>query len=142
MVLLLFQDECLPAGEVPEYLADVFGKCRSLAFRLHEVYPPGDDTLLMIEHGTEQLSQLLSRSAVELVRGAREAEPNFAVVNVLEVGSGSGMISAALLQQVLANCLPTESPGGRFAPFGSVHFYTTDKNPFAVQCTRESLPRS
>ena len=42
-------------------LADVFAKCRSRALELREVYPPSDDTLLMIERAEEQLCQLLSR---------------------------------------------------------------------------------
>eukprot|EP00928_Gymnodinium_smaydae_P019341 TRINITY_DN17406_c0_g1_i1.p1 TRINITY_DN17406_c0_g1~~TRINITY_DN17406_c0_g1_i1.p1 ORF type:complete len:330 (+),score=72.68 TRINITY_DN17406_c0_g1_i1:68-991(+) len=129
-----YLDECMPAGPVPENLMELFTACRSRALELHEVYPPSDDTLLMIERGEELLDKILQASSRDA--GSQEEARQ---VNVVEVGSGSGMISAALLRslglRLRSGC---ESTATRTST-PCVSFYATDKNPLAVQCTKDSF---
>eukprot|EP00929_Paragymnodinium_shiwhaense_P017593 TRINITY_DN12704_c0_g1_i4.p1 TRINITY_DN12704_c0_g1~~TRINITY_DN12704_c0_g1_i4.p1 ORF type:complete len:280 (-),score=69.25 TRINITY_DN12704_c0_g1_i4:484-1323(-) len=109
-----YLDECMPAGPIPDHVKKLFTVCRSRALQLEEVYPPSDDTFLMIERGEELLRCLLEAAAAH--------RDSMQEVNILEVGSGSGMISAALLQFALSRSSEVTC---------RLNFYTTDKNPLA-----------
>merc|ERR1712137_917016 len=94
--------------------AALFANARKRALELQEVYPPSDNTFLVIEQGEKQISQLLASAYCQLqpegsgCAGEGGYSANSCATtrefNVLEVGSGSGMISAALLRHATTSC--------------------------------------
>ena len=152
-----YESECWPETEPPAFISDLFLECRARALRMHEVYPPSDDTFLMVRTICQHSSTLASLSGI----GAADLD---APAVICEVGSGSGLISAALLRWVLAgdarqadsvNVLasesePTDIAGSDVGRAGAdttlpktskplAAFFCTDKNPIAAACTREAL---
>ena len=115
-----YEDECMPFHPVPAEHAKLFEKCREAAIRHREVYPPSDDTMLMIEHVGDAVSGLLTKDQTN--------------VGLLEIGCGSGMIMAAQLSLILK-----AYAAGYCQDLRDVNIVCTDKNPDAVRCAFEML---
>ena len=104
------------------------------------VYPPSDDTFLMIDHIVDK-NILLSKVDELFVSKSEDKSENssqdielYKEFNVIEIGSGSGMISTAVVRGLISKM---KNSNERLR----VNLYCTDKNPDAVRCTNENLMR-
>lgn len=76
------------------------------------MYPPSDDTFFMVEAISKYCEELKSAPSL----------------NIAEIGSGSGMISACVLKKLKELEIPAT-------------LKTTDKNPIATECTKNVLKK-
>jgi len=120
-----FDEECKPQSEVPLDTQDLYDNCRIRALHSEEVYPPSDDTFLMILALYEHLK---TWDNTTLHNSINSCEVPIFTYRVLEIGSGSGMISAFVLRTLLRKCFSC-----------NLEIYCTDKNPLAVICTFDSI---
>lgn len=114
-------DDPQPACAPPAWAQPLVADCRQRAGRA--VYPPSDDTFLLLEALADDLPLL------------RELSPRLC----LEIGSGTGAALAGLAMLLSAQ-EATGAVGSRAQPARPL-LVATDKNPDAVACTRTTLAR-
>ena len=108
-------DDPEPACPPPAWASDVIDACKARVGL--EVYPPSDDTFLLLEALASDIT-LLCRSSASLLSKSMVC---------LEIGPGSGAVSAGL-----SELLKVEgAKDAKVLPF----FMAVDKNPAAAQCT-------
>ncbi|CAD7939874.1 unnamed protein product [Amoebophrya sp. A120] len=137
-----FLEEVLPATYVPpvEAMPD-WSWCfeETLCTSHGDVYPPSDDTFLLLEtilrsgehfKAWRSSSEEVDRAAQAAAAGSScgDTTTSKTSITVLEVGCGSGLISASILRALRAT-----------RRYSDVFTFATDINPAAVAFTRELL---
>eukprot|EP00927_Polykrikos_kofoidii_P039384 TRINITY_DN33789_c0_g1_i1.p1 TRINITY_DN33789_c0_g1~~TRINITY_DN33789_c0_g1_i1.p1 ORF type:complete len:278 (+),score=59.27 TRINITY_DN33789_c0_g1_i1:73-906(+) len=136
----------LPATEPPQWAADLMTEARRRAGR--EVYPPSDDTFLLVEllaKEAERFRVRRPRLCLEIGSGSGAALAGLAMVlhgdgsSVAYSGGGMSAASGVTAESCTDDCDGVGQGSG-----GGLHQHqpllvATDKNPFAAACTESIL---